>query len=46
MTVTKRIAMVPLRRLVFRMLLAAPLLATLAPSNLALRKPIRTSPFA
>ena len=46
MTVIKRIAMVPLRRLVFRMLLAAPLLATLAPSNLAFaqaypNKPVR-----
>ncbi len=46
MTVKKNIAMVPLRRLVCRALIAAPLFATLAPSNMALaqgypNKPVR-----
>src|SRR5476649_335414 len=44
MTVTKSTAMVPLRRLVWRTLLAAPLLATLAPSNLAFAQAYPSKP--
>src|SRR5476651_1476589 len=44
MTVKKNIAMVPLRRLVCRALITAPLFATLAPSNLAFAQAYPSKP--